>query len=190
MCKSFIQQVHDDKNPNIRCAWVNNLGHSIIEYIDVYIGGKRIDRHLGIWISIWHQLTYKYDQISIYNELIGNVPQLTNFDYCEKPQYTLYIPLTFWFNKFNGCSFPLIAMQYNDIRFNIKLRKFEEVFHIEKIYRVNFNGTERILTANLIDYFINRIENKNIYIDNIEEIHNITFRIYGMLREDVYMDIY
>lgn len=174
MCKSFIQQVHDDKNPNIRCAWVNNLGHSIIEYIDVYIGGKRIDRHLGIWISIWHQLTYKYDQISIYNELIGNVPQLTNFDYCEKPQYTLYIPLTFWFNKFNGCSFPLIAMQYNDIRFNIKLRKFEEVFHIEKIYRVNFNGTERILTANLIDYFINRIENKNIYIDNIEEIHNIT----------------
>lgn len=109
-----------------------NLGHSIIDFIDVYIGGKRIDKHVGIWINIWYQLTYKDAQKSIYNNLIGNVASLNNFDKQSKPAFDLYIPLSFWFNKFNGLSFPLIAMQYNDVRFNVKLRKFQEVFLLKE----------------------------------------------------------
>jgi hypothetical protein len=57
--------------------------------------------------------------------MIGNIPKLTNFDNEEKPSYDLYIPMTFWFNKFNGLSFTLIAMQYHDIRLKLKLRKLE-----------------------------------------------------------------
>jgi hypothetical protein len=171
---NFTRTATNDKSNNIKFAWVKNLGHSIIEYIDIFIGGKRIDRHLGIWINIWYQLTYKNSQQDIYNQLIGNVDQMTNFDNSEKPNYDIYVPLSFWFSKFNGLSFPLVAMQYNDIRFNVKLRKLEEVFFIERIYRALLNGSDVVLTAELIDFIQNRSENQADYtLTDIELVQDI-----------------
>jgi hypothetical protein len=170
----FVKKTNQDRSKNIKCAWVNNIGHSIIEYIDVYINGIRIDRHIGMWIEIWRQLTYTRSKLDSYNEMIGNVSQLTNFDDQEKPQYDVYVPLSFWFNKYNGTSFPLIAMQYSDIRFNVKLRKFSDVFHIERIYRAKVNGSDIILTANLIDFILNRSLYKNtLSLTDIQEINDI-----------------
>jgi hypothetical protein len=34
-----------------------NLGHSLIDYIDIEIGGQTIDRHYGKWLTIWNYLT-------------------------------------------------------------------------------------------------------------------------------------
>ncbi len=34
-----------------------NLGHALIDYIDIEIGGQLIDRHYGTWLSIWNYLT-------------------------------------------------------------------------------------------------------------------------------------
>lgn len=165
----YNERVLYNKNPNIKCAWVKYIGISIIEYIDIVIGGYRIDRHLGIWIGIWIQLTYKESQIKIFNELIGNVPQLTDFNNKKKPSYDIYVPLSFWFNKFNGLSFPLIAMQYNNIHIYVKLRKFEEVFYIERIYSGKLNGSDILLTANMIDI----INKNNSQLTNITEINDI-----------------
>jgi hypothetical protein len=152
----------EQKNNNIKCAWTKKLGHSIIDYIDLYIGGKKIDHHIGQWIDIWHQLTSNYSQENIYNEMIGNVKIMTNFDNIEKPSYNIYIPLSFWFNNYNGLSYPLIASQYNDVSFRIKTKKIEEVFYIEKLYQAEYQGSTVIVTADLI----NRIST----LDKIVEI--------------------
>jgi hypothetical protein len=172
--KIFLKEIEYDKAQNIRFAWVKNLGFSIIEYLDVYIGGKRIDRHLGIWMNIWYELTHTEAQKRDFNDMIGDVSELTNFDTVEKPEYTLFIPMNFWFNKYNGLSFPLLAMQYNNLRFRLKLRKMEEVSYIEKVYKVTLNGTEKLMTANIIDYFINRsVDRGEQSISNIEEVKDI-----------------
>ena len=34
-----------------------NFGHSLIDYIDIEIGGQLIDRHYGTWLTIWNYLT-------------------------------------------------------------------------------------------------------------------------------------
>jgi hypothetical protein len=157
-----------NRTNNIKCAWVKNLGHSIIEYIDVVIGGNRIDRHYGIWINIWYQLTYKQEQVNAYNEIIGNVPQLTEFNDNMKPKYDLYIPLSFWFNKFNGNAFPIIALQHTDLHMFIKLRKFEELFYTEKIYSGMLNMSNVIITANMINNSITNItEIKDINLSSL-----------------------
>lgn len=196
---SFIKQSERDRSNNVKAAWVRNLGHSIIDYVDIFIGGKRIDRHLGIWINIWYQLTYKESQRKIYNKLIGNVSELTDFNSLEKPQYDIYIPMTFWFNKFNGLSFPLIAMQYNDLRLNVKLRNLEQVFFIEKIYKADLNGNQTILTAEMIDFIQNKSEDRSdLTLSNIEEVKDINIldifeskgkALFGdMLVDYVYLD--
>jgi hypothetical protein len=34
-----------------------NLGHALINYIDIQIGGQLIDRHYGKWLTIWNYLS-------------------------------------------------------------------------------------------------------------------------------------
>ena len=34
-----------------------NVGHSLIDYIDIEIGGQIIDRHYGKWLTIWNYLS-------------------------------------------------------------------------------------------------------------------------------------
>ena len=32
-------------------AWTRNVGHSIIDYVNIEIGGQEIDRHYGDWLK-------------------------------------------------------------------------------------------------------------------------------------------
>jgi hypothetical protein len=40
---------------------------------------------------------------------------------------TLYIPLRFWFNNNVGAALPLLALQYNDVKFEIKFKSSSDV---------------------------------------------------------------
>jgi len=123
----------EEKNLNYKSAWVKRIGHSIIEYINVYIGGDIIDKHYGEWIDIWYELTGNKDLEETYMKMIGNIPELINFDRTTKPKTTIYVPLIFWFNRFNGQALPLVSLQYHDIQIGLKLRKFSQLFYIEDV---------------------------------------------------------
>lgn len=113
-------------------SWVEKLGHAMIDYIDINVGGERIDRHYGIWIDIWHELTCNYDQKEMYNRMIGNVPEMITFNNSPKPEFTITVPLSFWFCRKSGLSIPLIALRYNNISLTIKLRKIEDCSYVQK----------------------------------------------------------
>lgn len=130
-----IQQLkktfEDVESENYKFAWVSRIGHSIIDYIDVFIGGDKIDRHYGDWINIWYELTTTKELEKNYMKMIGDIPELTTFDRTAKPKTTIYVPLSFWFNRFNGLSLPLVGLEYHDTSFEIKLKKFSECAYIE-----------------------------------------------------------
>eukprot|EP00976_Prorocentrum_cordatum_P020688 420245-Prorocentrum_minimum.AAC.1 len=42
---------------------VNSLGHALIEYVELEIGGQRIDKHYGEWLDIWSELTLPEDEL-------------------------------------------------------------------------------------------------------------------------------
>ena len=62
--------------------------------------------------------------------MVGDVPELTNIDSIDKPQYQLYVPLQFWFNRNNGLALPLIALQYHDVRITIDFRPAAQCVNI------------------------------------------------------------
>jgi hypothetical protein len=131
-------------------AWVEKLGHAIIDYVEVRIGGEVIDKHYGEWINIWSELTNTGDQEIIYNKMIGNVNEMTTFDRNEKPAYVLYVPLSFWFCKKHGLAFPLIALQYNKFFITVKLRNLEDCAYVEKLPTVDQNGNPVDFTNNAL----------------------------------------
>ncbi len=160
--------IYDDYTlTNRKFAWVDRLGHAIIDYIEVAIGGDTIDKHFGDWLNIWYELTCERHLQDTYYKMIGNVSSLTTYDRTTKPSYTLYIPLQFWFCRYYGLTIPLIAMQYMDVTVTLKLKNFSECSYIELMDdETSFslddeyeNGGYTINGSLLVDY---------IYLDSME----------------------
>jgi hypothetical protein len=122
--------------------WLNWVGHNLISSVELEIGGQRIDKHYGDWMHIWNELTQEAGKQAGYAKMVGNVPQLVNIinqggEGCDAdctsgepnasqevtscaPEYTLYIPLQFWFCRNPGLALPLIALQYHEVRINLE----------------------------------------------------------------------
>jgi len=122
--------------------WLNWVGHNLISSVELEIGGQRIDKHYGDWLHIWNELTQEAGKQAGYAKMVGNVPQLVNIlnqggESCDAdctggepntliegancaPEYTLYIPLQFWFCRNPGLALPLIALQYHEVRINLE----------------------------------------------------------------------
>jgi hypothetical protein len=110
-----------------RFGFFDHLGERLLKYIDIEIGGQRIDRHYGEWLHIWNQLTLPESQKSGYLQMIGHTPKNINPGDVDIEQQTLYIPLQFWFCRNPGLALPLIALQYHEVKINIE---FEDVANV------------------------------------------------------------
>lgn len=130
--KLLSEKVSDQTNAYAKIAWIKKLGHFIINQIEVSLGGNVIDTHSSYWIDAWYELNKVNNIDSIYNRMIGNVDELT-VPSRSKNSYTLYIPLTFWFCKFTGLSMPLVASQYHNISFSVRLRELHECLYIAEL---------------------------------------------------------
>jgi hypothetical protein len=86
-------------------------GHKLIKSVEVEIGGQRIDKHYGDWLSIWNELTQTEGHWDGYKAMT-DVPASTTT--------TLYVPLQFWFCRNPGLALPLIALQYHEVKINIE----------------------------------------------------------------------
>lgn len=117
--KMYIKVTLASLTQTTNWAYVPRLGHALINYVDVEIGGSRIDRQYGTWLDIWYDLSHPFGQESGYNAMIGNVPAMTGMA-LSHPEYTVYVPLQFWFNRNNGLALPLIALQYHEVRINME----------------------------------------------------------------------
>lgn len=111
----------------IKFAWIRRLGHAMIKQIDLKIGGNLIDRHYGTWLDIWYELARQGNHDNGYAKQIGDTDVLTAYNDQTKPEYTLYIPLQFSFNRHYGLALPLIAIQYHEIFLHIEFEEKEKL---------------------------------------------------------------
>lgn len=125
------KQLADAYEPNYKFAWVDKLGHSIIDYVEFFIGGNKIDKHYGQWLDIWHELMGKRLQEEQYLRMIGHTDEMVTFDRTTKPEYEMKIPLQFFFNRYSGLALPLVGLQYNDVSMRVKFRNFSECSYME-----------------------------------------------------------
>lgn len=144
------KKLDDIKDNSYNIAYVKKLGHSIIEYISVSIGGQIIDKHYGEWIDIWYELNGDLNYDEAYNKMIGNIESLTSYSK-TKQSYVLYVPLIFWFNRHNGLALPLISLQYHDVQITLKLRKFSQILYFDNVYSndIQYNNQDELLPSDI-----------------------------------------
>ena len=116
-------------------GWVNKLGFAMIDSVKVEVGGSKIDEQYGDWLNVYNELARNTSHDRGHNAMIGNVDHLTKIPSSSTTygEYTMYVPLKFWFNKNNGLALPLIALQYHDVRVTIKIREASKL--------INYSGS-------------------------------------------------
>ena len=144
----------------------SNVGHSLLETVELEIGGQLIDRQYGKWLTIWNYLTGEnpygvqgtvstscagpgegdnpiYPDLSRptkYNRMAythRSNPYIS--EYTSAP-YRAYIPLQFWFCRNPGLAIPLVALQYHDVVLNIKIGNYNGITNNTNLSGREFNN--------------------------------------------------
>nr|QNL15416.1 major capsid protein [Sturgeon mimivirus YRud-2019] len=129
-------------------GWVDNLGHAIIDCVDIKPGNTSIDKHYGDWLQVWNSLTSSKGHEDGYNRLIGNTSLMTKL-VRSRGGSTIYIPLQFFFNRNVGLSLPIVGMYGISFFMNIRLRPLMQCIN----RTANVNNTDiklNVESANLI----------------------------------------
>ena len=108
--------------------WCNNVGHALIESVELTIGGSRIDRHTSDWMDIWTELTVPEEKKAGLYEMLGKfdaydpLSPTGSFD----EERTLFVPLQFFFCQNPGMALPLLALVYHETRLEFSFREYKD----------------------------------------------------------------
>lgn len=155
---------------HVEFAWVRRLGFSIIEDIQIEIGGSIIDTQYGHWMNIWYEMNHLVGQEYGHAKMIGDVPELTSISTLSwdcpeneflKPAYVMYIPLQFYFCQNNGLAIPLIALQYHYVKFYARLRNADQCYIASEAFKCNAPSLDIHEASLYVNYiFLDKVERK------------------------------
>lgn len=140
-------------------SWINGLGHHMIRYVELTIGGITINKMSGKYLDIYSELNLSNDKRTGYYQMVGK--NVTYNNYTQSDALKLFIPLPFWFCQDISNALPLVAMQYSEVRVNVSFRPFNECWY-SGTSMSNIPTTKEITSAVLYcDYiFLDTYERK------------------------------
>lgn len=108
-------------------GYANSIGNTIIEYVDIRIGGQIIERHYGEWLEMYSEIYLDESKKIDYGKMIGKYNTNISLETNALANRTYYIPLQFWFCRNPGLAIPLVALLNHEIRIEIQFRTLAEV---------------------------------------------------------------
>lgn len=143
--------------------WIEDLGAQMIQEVEIRCGSFTLARYRGDYISAMADRDFTPEKKKAFQEMTGNVPELNNpgLGYGRMNTYpsafyqepgifetdvgvepsirgrNLYIPLNTWFTMDSRCSFPLVALQYNELEISITMRPIQDLFQVRDVFDVD-----------------------------------------------------
>jgi len=134
--------------------WIQNLGALMIKKISITCGNQTLQEYSGSYLLAMVQRDFPSDKKALFDKMIGNIPELNdpansgsrvnsypNAYRTENPSgpepsirgSTLYVPINSWFSLNSQMSFPLVALQYNELHINVTFRPINEMFQVRDV---------------------------------------------------------
>ncbi len=135
--------------------WIENLGAKMISKISITCGNSTLQEYSGDYLLAAVQRDFTEGKKQLFNDMIGNINEINNpgdansrVNSYPSSYYTeniagpepsirgriLYIPLNSWFGLKSQASFPLVALQYNELKIEITLRPINQLFRIRDVF--------------------------------------------------------
>ena len=150
---------------SLYCGWINHLVH-IINYIDIKIGGKTIERLYPQWLDIYSEIFLTIDKQKSYNYLTLKSETIKLPEESGKKKQVIMIPLTFWFFN-SGNALPLMCLHYHDVTIHTEFKKAKQIIKsnetIDNPVDINNNPLEIIDAYINVDYiFLDKQERSKL----------------------------
>jgi hypothetical protein len=134
--------------------WIKNLGTQMIKEIEISIGGGIIQKYSGQYLYNMVERDFDEAKKKQYYEMTGNVNELNDpanagsrVNQYPNAYYNsttsgpepsirgrkLYIPLNCWFSLSSKMAFPLVSLQYNELKIEVTFRPIKELFIIRDV---------------------------------------------------------
>ena len=134
--------------------WIENLGTQMIKEIRISVGGQTLQVLTGKYLLALVQRDFSGVKRALYDNMTGNINELNNpansngrvnmypnAYYTTLPQGSepsirsrkLYIPINAWFTLSYQMAFPLIALQYNELKIDVVMRPIQDLYTIRDV---------------------------------------------------------
>jgi hypothetical protein len=114
------------ETPILALAWTNNIGHAILDSVELEIGGSRVDKWGGDYLDVMNELSESMDRKSGYDTMVGKYDTWDLYD-TTKSRYeskTYYVPLRFFFTREPSLALPIVSLQFHDTKMNFEFRPY------------------------------------------------------------------
>ena len=119
--------------------YTESIGHAIIEYVDIFIGGQRIQRVHRDWLQIYSEQYITQTKQTNLDKLIGKCPNEVSgspvsthvdgyLDNATAPR-TFIVDIPFFFHDNPQLALPLCALKVHEIDIEIKLSEKDRCLH-------------------------------------------------------------
>jgi hypothetical protein len=170
LSKLHLELTLPDILKSVPFRWIDNIGTSMINYVKLYIGDQLIEKIEGEYIECYYNTTLTNEQLKLYNDMIGNIEELTtpyrsledirmiyDNDISSSSSITGYIntipttserrliiPIPLWFSKYDGLEIPLVALENTKIKIEIELKSIEQLYVIGGNTNITVGGSTYI----------------------------------------------
>lgn len=135
--------------------WIRDLGTHMIENITITCGSVLLQSYSGAYLAAMVDRDFPADKRNIFNTMSGNTPEFydpanaygrnncypSSFyagdGFNAEPSFRsrkIYVPINAWFMLDSRCSFPLVALQYNELYINVTIRPIQELVQIRDVF--------------------------------------------------------
>lgn len=130
--KFELSPLQDASTSNI--GYTDSIGHAIIDYADLIIGGQTIERITGEYMEIYSELCVPDEQQLGLTALVGKTGTRTGLGpavdtggvYGSYPR-TFFVHLPFYFARNDPLAIPLSSITYQEVEVVLKLRNIDEL---------------------------------------------------------------
>ena len=117
-------------------GWTNSLGHSIIQRIELEIGGAIVEQFDSILLEILDELYETVDSSNAKNAMIARVPNgfgPTTFQGTATTPVTVYVPIPFWWSRpgIYSHALPIQALAADVVRVHVTFRPVSQLFYTD-----------------------------------------------------------
>lgn len=117
--------------------WTKNLMHSLIRECSITFNDLVEMRFDNYYLDFWSQFSIPAGKRNGYNNMIGNIDELTNplgaglSSANQLQQVTLNLPLPLCHSRDTGVALPTAALPYNEMRINFNFRDWTELLILD-----------------------------------------------------------
>jgi hypothetical protein len=127
-----------DTSSNLRLRWTRNLMHNLFNEIQFNIGDSSttIQRMSPEVLDFWTMHTVPAGKRVAYDNMIGNYNDIINpiragNDTMTIPEFTLVLPLPFFFSRDTGIAMPCSNMNYTPLKLWFEIARLEDLLIVD-----------------------------------------------------------